>query len=46
MSVINLTLEERAPYSNLRYGREKIGMGNAFADYFKPHRSVQGPGCP
>lgn len=36
ISHITLTLEEMAPHSNPRYGREEIGMGNAFADYFKP----------
>lgn len=36
ISRITLTLEEMAPHSNPRYGREEIGMGNAFADYFKP----------
>ena len=36
ISKITLTLEEMAPHSNPRYGREEIGMGNAFADYFKP----------
>lgn len=36
ISKTTLTLEEMAPHSNPRYGREEIGMGNAFADYFKP----------
>ena len=36
LSKITLTLSEMAPHSNPRYGREEIGMGNAFADYFKP----------
>lgn len=33
---ITLTLEEMQPHTNPRYGREEIGIGNAFADYFKP----------
>lgn len=36
ISRITLTLEEMAPHTNSRYGREEIGVGNAFADYFKP----------
>ena len=36
ISHITLTLEEMAPHSNPRYGREEIGIGNDFADYFKP----------
>lgn len=35
-SKLSLTLEEMAPHSNPRYGREEIGIGNMFADYFKP----------
>lgn len=35
-SKITLTLEEMQPHTNSRYGREEIGIGNAFADYFKP----------
>ena len=35
-SKITLTLEEMQPHINSRYGREEIGIGNAFADYFKP----------
>lgn len=35
-SRLALTLEEMAPHSNPRYGREEIGIGNMFADYFKP----------
>ena len=33
---VRLTLEEMAPHTNLKYGHEEIGMGNAFADYYKP----------
>lgn len=36
LSYITLTLEEMKPHTNPRYGREEIGIGNAFADYFKP----------
>ncbi|MBQ9632932.1 MAG: hypothetical protein IJV04_08495, partial [Lachnospiraceae bacterium] len=36
LSRITLTLEELKPHSNPRYGRDEIGIGNAFADYFKP----------
>jgi len=36
MSRITLTLEEMQPQSNPRYQRDEIGIGNAFADYFKP----------
>lgn len=35
ISKITATLEEMAPHTNPRYGRDEIGMGNAFADYFK-----------
>lgn len=35
LSQITATLEEMAPHTNPRYGRDEIGMGNAFADYFK-----------
>lgn len=35
-SHINLTIEEMQPQLNARYGRNEIGMGNAFADYYKP----------
>lgn len=35
LSKITATLEEMAPHTNPRYGRDEIGMGNAFADYFK-----------
>lgn len=33
---LTLTLEEMKPHANPRYGRDEIGIGNAFADYFKP----------
>lgn len=33
---ITLTLDEMQPHSNPRYQRDEIGIGNAFADYFKP----------
>ena len=36
LSKVTLTLEEMMPHTNPRYGREEIGIGNAFADYFKP----------
>ena len=36
ISRVTLTLEEMKPHTNPRYGREEIGIGNAFADYFKP----------
>ena len=36
LSHVTLTLEEMQPHTNPRYGREEIGIGNAFADYFKP----------
>ena len=36
ISRIKLTLEEMKPHSNPRYGRDEIGIGNAFADFFKP----------
>jgi putative DNA primase/helicase len=35
LSKITLTLEEMKPHTNPRYGREEIGIGNAFADYYK-----------
>lgn len=35
-SRVTLTLEEMQPHSNPRYQRDEIGIGNAFADYFKP----------
>ena len=36
VSKVTLTLEEMQPHTNPRYGRDEIGIGNAFADYFKP----------
>ena len=33
---VTLTLEEMRPHTNPRYGRDEIGIGNAFADFFKP----------
>lgn len=36
ISRITLTLEEMKPHSNPRYGRDEIGIGNAFADFFYP----------
>ena len=36
ISRVTLTLEAMQPHSNPRYGRDEIGIGNAFADYFKP----------
>ena len=36
ISKITLSLEEMAPHTNPRYGRDEIGLGNMFADFFKP----------
>ena len=36
LSKITLTLEEMQPHTNPRYQRDEIGIGYAFADYFKP----------
>lgn len=36
LSHLTLTLEEMKPHTNPRYQRDEIGIGNAFADYFKP----------
>ena len=36
LTKVTLTIEELQPQSNPRYGHEEIGIGNAFADYFKP----------
>lgn len=36
ISRITMTLEEMKPHSNPRYGRDEIGIGNAFADFFQP----------
>ena len=35
-SFVTLTLEEMAPQSNPRYQHGEIGIGNMFADYYKP----------
>ena len=35
LSQIKLTLDEMQPQANPRYGRDEIGVGNMFADYFK-----------
>lgn len=36
LSRLTLTLEQMQPHTNPRYGREEIGIGNAFADFFEP----------
>lgn len=36
LSRITLTLDEMQPHTNPRYQRDEIGIGNIFADYFKP----------
>ena len=36
LSFITMKLEEMKPHTNPRYQRDEIGIGNAFADYFKP----------
>ena len=36
ISRVTLSLETMQPHVNPRYGREEIGIGNAFADFFKP----------
>ena len=36
ISKVTLTLEKMQPHKNPRYQREEIGIGYAFADYFKP----------
>ena len=36
LSKVALTLEEMQPHTNPRYQRDEIGIGYAFADYFKP----------
>lgn len=36
LSKVTMTLEEMKPHSNPRYGRDEIGIGNAFADFFFP----------
>ena len=36
LSKVTLTLEEMKPHTNPRYQREEIGIGNVFADYYRP----------
>ena len=36
LSFITLTLEEMRPHTNPEYSHDEIGIGKAFADYFKP----------
>lgn len=36
LSHITLTIEEMQPHTKPRYQRDEIGIGYAFADYFKP----------
>ncbi len=36
LTKVTLTLDEMQPHTNPRYQREEIGIGYAFADYFKP----------
>lgn len=36
LSFITMKLEDMKPHTNPRYQRDEIGIGNAFADYFKP----------
>lgn len=36
LSKVTLTLDEMQPHTNPRYQRDEIGIGYAFADYFKP----------
>ena len=36
LSHITLTVEEMQPHTKPRYQRDEIGIGYAFADYFKP----------
>ena len=36
LSHLTLTLEEMQPHTASRYGHDEIGIGNAFADFFKP----------
>ena len=36
ISKLTLSLEEMAPHTNPRYGRDEIGLGNMFADFFNP----------
>ena len=34
ISKLTLSLEEMAPHTNPRYGRDEIGLGNMFAEFF------------
>ena len=36
LSHVTLTLEEMQPHTTPRYQRDEIGIGNIFADYYKP----------
>ncbi len=36
LSRITLSMKEMRPDTNPRYGRNEIGLGNIFADYYKP----------
>ena len=36
LSFVKMTVEEMQPHTNPKYGHDEIGMGNAFADYYKP----------
>ena len=36
MAHVTLTLEQMQPHTNPRYQRDEIGIGYAFADYYKP----------
>lgn len=40
LSFVTVKLEDMKPHTNPRYQRDEIGIGNAFADYFKPRTSV------
>jgi len=35
-SRVTLTIAEMQPHTNPRYGHDEIGMGNAFADFYRP----------
>lgn len=36
LSFVTLTLDEMQPHTNPRYQHDEIGIGNIFADYYKP----------
>ena len=36
LSFVTMTIEEMRPHTNPRYGHDEIGIGYAFADYYKP----------